>query len=198
MCGTKKPGETVVARIVPLRSSLSRWYPTETPRCISRLRCCRYFQDCAHRVAPLIRESPRDCVSPRTVIRGRRAPFLLRGCGNSRCRSRASLASREFFVARTYLSQTGGYFMIMARTARPRANRGENKAQQGPSYTCALLEVRKTWFTVRRGSDCTRILASRIPRDVLIWIRSRGEMRCVNIFLRRGENVDVIVHRRSW
>ena len=43
------------------------------PRCISRLRCCRYFQECAHRVTPLIRESPRDYVSSQTVIRSRRA-----------------------------------------------------------------------------------------------------------------------------
>jgi len=130
------------------------------PCCISRLRCCRYFQDCAHRVTPLIRD-PRTITSVPKQSSGVGGPMFKSLVPVTRLRkpkmSKPSLSSvsQEFFAAHTYLSQTGGCFMVMARTVRPRANRGENKTQQGSSYTCALLGVRKTWFTVRRGSGCT-------------------------------------------
>lgn len=140
------------------------------PRCISRL---WHFRDCTHRVVPLIRESSRDCVSP---LNGHRGSGVDARSGARSCYKAAetrdvgsSLAkSREFFAARTYLSRTGGCFMVMARAG----DRAQIEAKTRPvgTYTRAPLGVRKTWFMVRRGTVVhTRILASPTPRDVLIW-----------------------------
>lgn len=84
---------------------------------------------------------------------------------------------------------------------RPRANRGENKARRD-IHTCAARSAENMVYGTTRFS-CTyknpRVSdPARARSDVLIWTRSCGETCCANIFLRRGENVDVIVYWRSW
>lgn len=139
---------------------------SQGPRCISHL---RYSRDCVHRVAPLIHESPRDYVRPRTIIGHCWCSFgdpvlllrLRKLCG----RSRPSPASREFFAARTYLSQTGGCFMVMG-CAGDHAQI-EAKTRLVGTYTRVPLGARKTWFTVRQGSV--------VQESSRLWPRKRPE-----------------------
>lgn len=147
----------------------------------------------APRVAPLIRESSRDCVSPPN--RGRtsmvvRRPVPVTEAAVTRDIGSSLASSVSRIPRRSYLPVPDRRMFHGNETrGRPCANRGENKTRQDiHARARAPLGVRKTWFTVRRGSVVhTRILASPAPRDVLIWTRSRGETRRANIFLCRGE-----------